>query len=163
MRVAFCGICHSDVSLINGTFPAQVPVVTQGHEASGTIAKLGPGVTGWAEGGRVVMPPASRAGSARLPARRRHGCLRRSNGLRVRRCLGGVHRRPGGGLTASPTTSRWSRPRYWPMRFDPVRRRRSYREGDSRIGRHVGRRRHGNTHRAAGKAGRCRPGDRFRH
>jgi D-arabinose 1-dehydrogenase-like Zn-dependent alcohol dehydrogenase len=55
VKVAFCGICHSDLSLINGTFPAQRPVVTQGHEASGTIAKLGPGVTGWAEGDRVVV------------------------------------------------------------------------------------------------------------
>jgi D-arabinose 1-dehydrogenase-like Zn-dependent alcohol dehydrogenase len=55
VKVAFCGICHSDLSLINGTFPAQRPVVTQGHEASGTIAKLGPGVTGWAEGDRVIV------------------------------------------------------------------------------------------------------------
>lgn len=56
VKVAFCGICHSDLSLINGTFPAQQPVVTQGHEASGTIAKLGPAVTGWKEGDRVVVP-----------------------------------------------------------------------------------------------------------
>ncbi len=55
MKVEFCGICHSDLSLINGTFPAQVPVVTQGHEASGVIAKLGPGVTGWSEGDRVIV------------------------------------------------------------------------------------------------------------
>ncbi|WP_156745561.1 alcohol dehydrogenase catalytic domain-containing protein, partial [Mycobacterium sp. E1319] len=55
VKVAFCGICHSDLSLINGTFPAQRPVVTQGHEASGTIAQLGPGVTGWTEGDRVVV------------------------------------------------------------------------------------------------------------
>ncbi|MGO9508624.1 MAG: zinc-binding dehydrogenase [Mycobacterium sp.] len=55
VKVAFCGICHSDLSLINGTFPAQTPVVTQGHEASGTVAKLGPDVTGWAEGDRVVV------------------------------------------------------------------------------------------------------------
>jgi D-arabinose 1-dehydrogenase-like Zn-dependent alcohol dehydrogenase len=55
VKVAFCGICHSDLSLINGTFPAQRPVVTQGHEASGTIAELGPGVTGWSEGDRVVV------------------------------------------------------------------------------------------------------------
>lgn len=55
VKVAFCGICHSDLSLINGTFPAMRPVVTQGHEASGTIAKLGPEVTGWAEGDRVVV------------------------------------------------------------------------------------------------------------
>ncbi len=56
VRVAYCGICHSDLSLINGTFPAQVEAVTQGHEASGTIAALGPDVTGWAEGDRVVVP-----------------------------------------------------------------------------------------------------------
>ena len=55
VKVAFCGICHSDLSLINGTFPAQRPVVIQGHEASGTIAKLGPDVTGWSEGDRVVV------------------------------------------------------------------------------------------------------------
>jgi D-arabinose 1-dehydrogenase-like Zn-dependent alcohol dehydrogenase len=55
VKVAFCGICHSDLSLINGTFPSQRPVVTQGHEASGTIAKLGPDVTGWAEGDRVIV------------------------------------------------------------------------------------------------------------
>jgi D-arabinose 1-dehydrogenase-like Zn-dependent alcohol dehydrogenase len=56
VKVAFCGICHSDLSLINGTFPPQLPVVTQGHEASGTIARLGPGVTGWDEGDRVIVP-----------------------------------------------------------------------------------------------------------
>ena len=55
VKVAFCGICHSDLSLINGTFPAQRPVVIQGHEASGTIAKLGAGVTGWSLGDRVIV------------------------------------------------------------------------------------------------------------
>jgi D-arabinose 1-dehydrogenase-like Zn-dependent alcohol dehydrogenase len=43
------------LSLINGTFPPQRPVVTQGHEASGTFARLGAGVTGWAEGDRVIV------------------------------------------------------------------------------------------------------------
>jgi D-arabinose 1-dehydrogenase-like Zn-dependent alcohol dehydrogenase len=55
VKVAFCGICHSDLSLINGTFPARVPVVIQGHEASGTVAKLGPDVAGWSVGDRVVV------------------------------------------------------------------------------------------------------------
>jgi len=55
VKVAFCGICHSDLSLINGTFPAQRPVVTQGHEASGIVAGLGEGVTGWSVGDRVVV------------------------------------------------------------------------------------------------------------
>ncbi|MEU0497718.1 zinc-binding dehydrogenase [Mycobacterium sp. NPDC006124] len=55
VKVAFCGICHSDLSLINGTFPSQRAVVTQGHEASGTVAAIGPDVTGWSEGDRVVV------------------------------------------------------------------------------------------------------------
>ena len=59
VKVEFCGICHSDLSLIDGTFPALLPEVTQGHEASGTIAKLGAGVSGWSEGDRVV-PSAGR-------------------------------------------------------------------------------------------------------
>ena len=56
VKVAFCGICHSDLSLINGTFPPQRPVVIQGHEASGMIAQLGEGVTGWSVGDRVIVP-----------------------------------------------------------------------------------------------------------
>src|ERR1700754_4201836 len=78
VKVAFCGICHSDLSLINGTFPAQVPVVTQGHEASGTIAKLGPGVTDRSEGDRVVV-------AAGRPCQRCPNCRRgdTANCLRI--------------------------------------------------------------------------------
>ena len=32
MKVAYCGICHSDLSLINGNFPPSLPVVTQGRQ-----------------------------------------------------------------------------------------------------------------------------------
>ena len=61
IKVAYCGICHSDLSLIDGVFgaPDQPDVITQGHEASGTVAKLGPGVVGWSEGDRV-LPAAGR-------------------------------------------------------------------------------------------------------
>ena len=59
VKVAFCGICHSDLSLINGTFPSQRAVVTQGHEASGTVAALCPCVTGCAEGDLVVVAAGS--------------------------------------------------------------------------------------------------------
>ncbi|RVW06439.1 zinc-binding dehydrogenase [Rhodococcus spongiicola] len=55
VKIAYCGICHSDLSLLDGIFPALVPVVTQGHESSGTIAKLGPGVEGWEIGDRVIL------------------------------------------------------------------------------------------------------------
>lgn len=63
IKVAFCGICHSDLSLLNGTFDAAAmgapASITQGHEASGYIAEVGPGVQGWSEGDRVV-PAAGR-------------------------------------------------------------------------------------------------------
>ena len=70
VKVAFCGICHSDVSLVNGTFPAQRPVVTQGHEASGTIAELGAGrhrLVGRGPGGGRGGPAVS--GLPELPSR----------------------------------------------------------------------------------------------
>ncbi len=54
IKVEYCGICHSDLSLISGAFPAQLPVVTQGHEAAGIIEKLGAGVDGWEVGDRVI-------------------------------------------------------------------------------------------------------------
>lgn len=60
IKVAYCGICHSDLSLIDGNFPARLPVVTQGHEVSGFIDRLGPGVLGWNEGDAVI-PSAGRA------------------------------------------------------------------------------------------------------
>lgn len=54
IKVEYCGICHSDLSLISGKFPPSLPVVTQGHEASGTIVEIGAGVTGWNVGDRVI-------------------------------------------------------------------------------------------------------------
>ncbi|GAB77280.1 D-arabinose 1-dehydrogenase, Zn-dependent alcohol dehydrogenase family [Austwickia chelonae] len=60
IEVAYCGICHSDISLIDGHFPALLPVVTQGHEASGTIVEVGSQVFGWAVGDRVI-PAAGQA------------------------------------------------------------------------------------------------------
>jgi len=54
IKVAYCGICHSDLSLINGTFPPRRPKITQGHEASGVIVALGSDVTGWRVGDRVI-------------------------------------------------------------------------------------------------------------
>ncbi|MDI9587820.1 MAG: zinc-binding dehydrogenase [Acidobacteriota bacterium] len=54
LKVAYCGICHSDLSLIDGNFPPQLPVVTQGHECSGEIVELGPGVTAWEVGDKVI-------------------------------------------------------------------------------------------------------------
>ncbi|HEY9473602.1 MAG TPA: zinc-binding dehydrogenase [Mycobacteriales bacterium] len=55
VRVQACGICLSDVHLIDGTLPAPLPLVTPGHEASGVVERVGGLVTGWRPGQRVVM------------------------------------------------------------------------------------------------------------
>jgi Zn-dependent alcohol dehydrogenase len=62
VRVHHCGVCHSDVSVADGSFPAMVPVVL-GHEASGVVEALGPGVDGLAVGDHVVLTPCPPCGS----------------------------------------------------------------------------------------------------
>lgn len=53
IKVAAAGVCHSDMSMINGTFKPQYPLVL-GHEASGTVVEVGSAVTRVAVGDRVV-------------------------------------------------------------------------------------------------------------
>jgi Zn-dependent alcohol dehydrogenase len=60
--VDFCGLCHSDLSLMNGTFPTATPVVL-GHEAAGTVLELGDGVTSLAVGDKVMLTPTPSCGS----------------------------------------------------------------------------------------------------
>lgn len=55
VRVQACGICLSDVHLIDGSLPGFLPVLTPGHEAAGVIEALGEQVQGWRVGQRVVM------------------------------------------------------------------------------------------------------------
>jgi Zn-dependent alcohol dehydrogenase len=68
VRVRHCGVCHSDLSIIDGALPFPVPAIL-GHEASGTIAALGAGVTGLVEGDRVVL-------SMRPPCGHCYWCVR---------------------------------------------------------------------------------------
>ena len=62
VRVSHCGVCHSDLSLADGTFPAPLPVIL-GHEASGVIESVGPGVAGLAPGDPVVLTPCPPCGA----------------------------------------------------------------------------------------------------
>src|SRR5919106_1317518 len=55
VKVEACGICLSDVHLIDGGIPPIIPVVTPGHESSGVVAATGELVTGWDEGARVSL------------------------------------------------------------------------------------------------------------
>src|SRR5918992_1030303 len=64
VKVEACGICLSDVHLIDGSFPAVRPVVTPGHEAAGVVERTGELVTGWKPGERSCLQPADPACNA---------------------------------------------------------------------------------------------------
>ncbi|AZH27120.1 alcohol dehydrogenase [Haloplanus aerogenes] len=55
VRVAVdaCGICHSDVFVVEGTFPGVSYPRTPGHEVVGRVDAVGEDVTSWSEGDRV--------------------------------------------------------------------------------------------------------------
>jgi alcohol dehydrogenase len=54
VRVLAAGLCHSDLSVVNGDRPRPLPMVL-GHESAGEVLECGPGVTDLAPGDRVVM------------------------------------------------------------------------------------------------------------
>ncbi|MFD7923673.1 zinc-binding dehydrogenase [Streptomyces sp. NPDC059740] len=54
VRLAAAGVCHSDLSLSNGTMGVPLPAVL-GHEGSGTVVSVGEGVTHVAPGDSVVL------------------------------------------------------------------------------------------------------------
>ena len=54
IKVAAAGLCHSDLSVINGDRPRPTPMAL-GHEASGTVHALGEGVTDLHIGDAVVV------------------------------------------------------------------------------------------------------------
>lgn len=54
VRIRAAGLCHSDLSVINGDRPRPVPMVL-GHEAAGEVVELGAGVDDLAPGDHVVL------------------------------------------------------------------------------------------------------------
>ncbi|MBO1331922.1 Zn-dependent alcohol dehydrogenase [Streptomyces sp. VRA16 Mangrove soil] len=62
VRLAAAGVCHSDLSLTNGTMRVPLPAVL-GHEGAGTVVSVGEGVTHVAPGDGVVLNWAPSCGS----------------------------------------------------------------------------------------------------
>lgn len=54
VRVRHCGVCNSDLGIVDGKMPYPVPAIL-GHEASGTVEALGSKVTDLKIGDRVVL------------------------------------------------------------------------------------------------------------
>jgi len=54
IKIAAAGLCHSDLSVINGDRPRPMPMAL-GHEAAGIVEELGEGVTDLKVGDHVVV------------------------------------------------------------------------------------------------------------
>lgn len=68
IRVAACGVCHSDLSVQQGLMPLSLPSVL-GHEGTGTVVEVGSDVTTVTTGDHVIMAPIA-------PCRQCFFCLR---------------------------------------------------------------------------------------
>lgn len=64
VRIEAAGICHSDLSVVDGNRPRPLPMLL-GHEAAGIVEEVGEGVTAPAVGSRVVMTFLPRCGECR--------------------------------------------------------------------------------------------------
>jgi S-(hydroxymethyl)glutathione dehydrogenase / alcohol dehydrogenase len=56
VKVTDCGVCHSDLSIVDGAVPGPTPMVL-GHEAAGVVEAVGPGVTQLHPGDKAVLTP----------------------------------------------------------------------------------------------------------
>ncbi len=54
VRMEAAGVCHSDLHVRDGRIPEPLPIVL-GHEGTGVVTEVGPGVSGFSAGDRVVL------------------------------------------------------------------------------------------------------------
>jgi Zn-dependent alcohol dehydrogenase len=73
VRVSHCGVCHSDLSIVDGTFPSPLPILL-GHEAAGVVDAVGEGVVGLDVGDHVILTPIPPCGAC-------YWCLRGEPGV----------------------------------------------------------------------------------
>jgi len=53
IKVSACGVCHSDVAVVDGTLPGLEYPRVPGHEVVGVVDAIGAGVTTWKAGARA--------------------------------------------------------------------------------------------------------------
>jgi S-(hydroxymethyl)glutathione dehydrogenase/alcohol dehydrogenase len=64
VKIEATGVCHSDVSGMNGTIPQPAPFVP-GHEGAGVVAEVGENVTNVAPGDHVIIAWSAPCGSCK--------------------------------------------------------------------------------------------------
>jgi S-(hydroxymethyl)glutathione dehydrogenase/alcohol dehydrogenase len=99
VKLAACGVCHSDLHMISPVFKNPLPVVL-GHEGAGIVERVGSGVTSVAPGDHVVLTWIPSCGRCRYCAsgrpalcNNRQGVERRDGATRLR-----LHDAQGDGL-----------------------------------------------------------------
>lgn len=66
LRVSACGVCRTDLQLVEGDIAAHRLPIVPGHQAVGTVAAIGEGAEGWRQGDRAgVAWLASACGACR--------------------------------------------------------------------------------------------------
>ena len=90
VRLAACGVCHSDLHMISPVFKEALPAVL-GHEGAGIVERVGPQVTSVAPGDHVVLTWIPSCGRCRYCAsgrpalcNNRQGVERRDGATRLR-------------------------------------------------------------------------------
>ncbi|MFZ1993739.1 MAG: alcohol dehydrogenase catalytic domain-containing protein, partial [Solirubrobacteraceae bacterium] len=73
VKIGAAGLCHSDLSVIDGSRPRVMPMVL-GHEAAGTVVATGPGVASFAAGDRIAVAFVPACGDCR-PCRQGRAAL----------------------------------------------------------------------------------------
>lgn len=63
VAIRAAGLCGTDLHILHGEIPTARTPITLGHEASGVVAAVGAGVTGWQEGDRVCVYPHAPCGA----------------------------------------------------------------------------------------------------
>jgi uncharacterized zinc-type alcohol dehydrogenase-like protein len=140
IRVTHCGICHSDVHLVDGDWGVGTYPMVPGHEIVGTVAALGPEVehirsgqrvgVGWQRGACLACEPCH-AGDENLCPQSEDTCVDHHGGFADRVRLDGRFAFPipevlqsesaapllCGGVTVYSPLRRWVRP---PMRVGVV-------------------------------------------
>lgn len=89
IKVAACGICGTDIHIIDGEFPATVYPIIPGHEFGGTVLAVGEEVVGCQPGDRVGVDPTLNCGACYFCQRGRGNLCERWNAV-------GVGSHPGG-------------------------------------------------------------------
>ncbi|CAM5575908.1 Zn-dependent alcohol dehydrogenase OS=Streptomyces alboniger OX=132473 GN=CP975_15225 PE=3 SV=1 [Streptomyces alboniger] len=79
VAVSAAGLCHSDLSVVDGTIPFPVPVVL-GHEGAGVVAAVGAGVTHVRPGDHVALSTLANCGTCAQCDRGRPTMCRQSIG-----------------------------------------------------------------------------------